>query len=73
MKDIRDSFKSNRGRDTASTSDKDHGRIEYRTCSIMQDLRDIQNQQEWAGLKTILKMERERTVISTNQTTYETL
>mgnify|MGYP006375410235 FL=1 len=39
----------------------------------MQDLRDIQNQQEWAGLKTILKMERERTVISTNQTTYETL
>lgn len=73
LRDITDSFKSNRVRTTASTLEKDHGRIEHRTCSVMDDLRDIINQDGWSELKTIIKMERERTVIATNKTSYETL
>lgn len=73
LRDITDSFKSSRDRETASTLDKDHGRIEHRTCSVMEDLRDIIQKDEWKNLKTIIKMERKRTVMNTNKTSHEVL
>ena len=73
LRDLTDSFKSSRIRTTTSTLDKDHGRIERRTCSVMEDLRDIIHKDGWAKLKTIIKIERERTVITTNKTSHETL
>lgn len=36
---------------------KDHGRIETRTCSIIEQLDWIDQKQDWVGLKTIIRVE----------------
>jgi predicted transposase YbfD/YdcC len=45
------------------TLEKDHGRIEKRTCQVITDLKWIEQKEEWAGLSAIVKITSERTVV----------
>jgi len=49
--------------ETVTTVDKGHGRIERRTVSICTNLANIP---EWVGLKTIIRVESQRTLIRGN-------
>jgi predicted transposase YbfD/YdcC len=54
------------------TTEKSHGRIEERTCSVIQDLRFIDDDKQWEDLKSVVRVESKRTVkdISTHETRY---
>lgn len=53
-------------------TDKGHGRVERRTVELCRDLRWILTADRWAGLSFVVKVTRERTVLSTNKTSIET-
>lgn len=53
-------------------TDKGHGRIEQRTVELCRDLGWVLTAQRWAGLAFVVKVTRERTVLSTNKTSTET-
>lgn len=55
--DIADEFRFGKNIQTDLTEELDHGRIETRKCSIITDFNFIENKQEWAGLKSIIKIE----------------
>lgn len=52
--------------------DKGHGRLEERTVAICHDLRHILTADRWQGLAFVAKVERTRTVLSTQKTSSET-
>ena len=58
--DIVDEFRFGKNIQTDITEELDHGRIETRKCSIVTDFDFIENKQEWAGLKSIIKIESTR-------------
>jgi len=43
--------------DVSQTLDGDHGRIETRTCSVINDMGDIENKEKWKNLSSIIKIE----------------
>ena len=49
-----------------------HGRIEKRTCSVIGDLKFIDNAAHWKGLRTIVKIEAERIHKATGELQRET-
>ncbi len=55
--DIADEFRFGKNILADLTEELDHGRIETRRCSVITDFRFIENKQEWAGLKSIVKIE----------------
>ena len=52
--------------------DKGHGRVETRTCTLLSDLSYVENRDDWAGLKKIAVIARERHTVLTGKTTKET-
>lgn len=58
--------------DTASSLEKDHGRIEERTCSIITDLRFIDEAVNWKDLCCIVRLVSTRTInsVTSTQTRY---
>lgn len=40
----------------SETLEKDHGRIETRICEVIDDLRELNNKEAWANLKSIVKI-----------------
>lgn len=71
---IEDSFRFIKPAMSHQDVDVDHGRVETRTCSVIDDLTMIENIQRWSGLKTIVKIDSERYIKSTgikeNETRY---
>jgi predicted transposase YbfD/YdcC len=55
--DIEDEFRFGKDVKTDLLEELDHGRIETRKCSVITDFKFIENMQEWAGLKSIVKIE----------------
>jgi len=55
--DIEDEFRFGKDVKTDWLEELDHGRIETRKCSVITDFKFIENMQEWAGLKSIVKIE----------------
>lgn len=55
--DIEDEFRFGKDIQTDLSEELDHGRIETRKCSVIVDFNFIGNAQEWAGLKSIVKIE----------------
>ncbi|MCP3848609.1 MAG: ISAs1 family transposase [Gammaproteobacteria bacterium] len=51
--------------------DKDHGRIETRKCSVINDLKWVDEAVKWKGLKSVIKIERAREILSTGKKTTE--
>jgi predicted transposase YbfD/YdcC len=54
------------------SNDKDHGRIEKRTCQVLTDLKWIEQKEEWGNLTSIVKVTSERTIISESKTSTDT-
>lgn len=48
--------------DTVQTIDKAHGRLETRTCHIISDLQYFPDAEGWAGLKSLIYVEAQRTI-----------
>jgi len=55
--DIEDEFRFGNDIKTDLSEELDHGRIETRRCSVITDFKFIENKQEWAGVKSIVKIE----------------
>ena len=53
-------------------TDKGHGRVEKRSLELCRDLGWVMTSDRWAGLACVVKVTRERTVLTTNKTTTET-
>lgn len=70
--DIECAFKVNDGFDTDTTTDKGHGRIEVRRCSILPAEKYLltENIRSWKGIGTIIKIYSSREI--SGRTTHET-
>lgn len=55
--DIKDEFKFGKSIQTHLNQDLGHGRIETRKCSVINTFEFIDNQDKWAELKSIIKIE----------------
>lgn len=56
---VRDSFERETPTHTYTDSSTDHGRVEKRSCSVLTDLRWVENAGAWFGLKTLVRVESE--------------
>ena len=56
----------------SQTLDYGHGRIETRTCSVLTDLWMVEHKNSWKGLKTLVRLESERTFKATGEVQRET-
>jgi predicted transposase YbfD/YdcC len=54
--DIAYEFKVQPGIDTHQWVEKDHGRIETRTCQVISNLKELEGRENWAALKSIVKI-----------------
>ncbi|MCC6286962.1 MAG: ISAs1 family transposase [Chitinophagaceae bacterium] len=63
--DIREAFEQDKITDTATTLQKDHGRIEKRTCRIITDMNWIYQKDDWSALKTLVEITTSRTIMAT--------
>lgn len=50
--------------------EKNHGRIEERTCQVIHNMKWLENEDDWIGLKSLVKVTAARTI--NNQTSNET-
>ena len=58
--DIQDEFRFGKNIQTNISEELDHGRIETRKCSVISAFEFIENKEEWAGLKSIARIESTR-------------
>jgi predicted transposase YbfD/YdcC len=68
---IRDSFRFLPAASASQQVDAGHGRVETRTCTVINDLSMIEKAQEWAGLRSLVRLEAERYIKTTGQTERE--
>lgn len=69
---VQDSFRFMEVRSVSHQTDLGHGRVEKRTCSVIDDLSMIEQNNQWKGLHNIIKIESERYMKSTGETQRET-
>jgi predicted transposase YbfD/YdcC len=69
---IQDSFRFIKPTLSHQFIDADHGRVETRTCTVLDDLSMIEQADKWNGLQSIVKIESERYIKSTGNTENET-
>lgn len=62
------SFELEKPDSVAETLEKDHGRIEKRTCEVITDLKWVEQAPHWKNLKAIVRVKSERTIMSENKT-----
>ena len=60
--EIQNAFKNMTVSDTETTLEKDHGRIEERTCTTITDLRFVDESINWAALYCIVRIVSKRTI-----------
>lgn len=58
--DIQDEFRFGKNIQVDISEELDHGRIETRKCSVINDFEFIEKKGEWSGLKSIVKIESTR-------------
>lgn len=58
--DIRDEFRFGKDVDIDLHQDLGHGRIETRTCSVINDFKFVEKHGKWIGLKSIIKIDSTR-------------
>jgi len=54
--DIAYEFKTQTGIDVYQCVEKDHGRIETRTCHVINNLKELDGKENWAALKSIVRI-----------------
>lgn len=52
--------------------DAGHGRVETRICEVISDLELLNTKEKWQNVKSIIRVQSERTIKSTDKTTYNT-
>lgn len=60
LEHIEDEFRFSKHFQTCTNHDLGHGRIEARTCSVINDFQFIEHNNQWENLKTIIKIESTR-------------
>jgi predicted transposase YbfD/YdcC len=65
---ITSSFAVLRPCDQHTDLDKNGGRVEIRTCSVIDNLKMIENFDQWSGLKSIIQLESTRSIGKVTQT-----
>ena len=63
--DIKEGFEQNKISDMAEELQKDHGRIEKRTCRIITDTDWVCSKNDWINLKTLIEITATRTITAT--------
>ncbi len=53
-------------------TDSGHGRVETRKCSVITNLEFLDNRDDWAGLRSVIKIESERYIKANNSVQKET-
>lgn len=66
---IQSSFQETTPADTDTQQEKDHGRIEERICEVIYNMKWLENEDDWVGLKSLIRVTAVRTV--NNQTSRE--
>ena len=69
---IKDRFEKQVPHSTHTMNDLGHGRCEVRRCAVINDLRFIDQATKWKNLKSIVRIQAERTQKSTQATSIET-
>ena len=68
---IEDSFKTKESQATNTTTDFGHGRIETRTCDVIDDLSLLDKRKDWKGIKSIVRITSERIIKKTKRESKE--
>src|ERR1035437_613889 len=66
--DMTSSFSILKTNNTAEQVEKNNGRIDTRKCSVISNLNMIQKKAEWAGMKSIIRIESKRVIVDKEQT-----
>lgn len=72
MQDVKDSFLLKKSVAQDKMVDSGHGRVETRTCSVINDLGLIEYPEKWKGLKSLIRMDAEVYNKKTGETTQST-
>jgi predicted transposase YbfD/YdcC len=72
LEQTEDSFRFLEVKSVSQEIDVDHGRVENRTCSVVDDLSMIEKKEEWKNLKCLIRIEAERYIKSTGKAEKET-
>ena len=68
---IEDSFKTQDSQTTNTTLDFGHGRIETRTCDVINDLSLLDKRKDWKGMNSIVRITSERIIKKTQKESIE--
>jgi predicted transposase YbfD/YdcC len=60
LEEIEDEFRFGKNIQESETIDLDHGRIETRKCSVINQFQHIESQSKWKGLSSVIKIESTR-------------
>ena len=66
--DIKEAFAEGIITSHHTTSCVNHGRIEKRTCTVIDDITWVCRREQWAGLRSLVMIESERTIKNTGET-----
>lgn len=69
---VQDSFRFLKTAQSAEEYDMGHGRIEHRRCTVLTDLSMIDHAEEWQNLRSLIRIESERTLKATGESQKET-
>jgi predicted transposase YbfD/YdcC len=67
-----DCFKLQKITSTKTTIEKEHGRIETRTCCVVENPTEIVNIEQWTQLNAVIRIHSKREILANNKTTEET-
>jgi predicted transposase YbfD/YdcC len=62
---IEDIFETQKSHTTSTTTDFGHGRIETRTCDVIDDLNQLDKRKDWKNIKSIVRITSERIIKKT--------
>ncbi len=68
---IEDIFKTQESHTTNTTNDFGHGRIETRTCDVIDDLSLLDKRKDWKNIKSIVRITSERIIKKTQKKSIE--
>ena len=69
---MQESFRFMSSSSVDQQTDLGHGRVEKRTCSVINDLSLVEQKQQWKGLQSLIRIQAERYIKGTHQTQQET-
>jgi predicted transposase YbfD/YdcC len=71
LDDIQEAFEQTPEAASYTSTEKSHGRIEKRTCSVLTDMDWITKKENWKNLQSIIRVQTQRTLLQTGETQTE--